>query len=344
MALKLFARNKQTAVKTSAKKANGRAKPAVQAPELPDFEAAPREAPEADPLKKLIKQERLNVILKDEAMWRDKPGGKSAIAEAQRVMERRMALVPAGNVALAATLSAQPGAAEEEYEIEPFLLDVHCVTNARYQHFVDDSGYDNLDFWPEEIWPHLIELKDLTGDPGPRFWRHGRHDTRLSDHPVVGVSWYEAQAFALWIGQRLPSDAEWQMASSWHINSSADLLRRFPWGDAMDNKRCNVWSSRHHGTVPVNEYPRGAAPNQVLQLIGNVWEWTNTEYNITDDQGRPIVGEMPMHAVRGGAFDTYFETQSTSHFRTGQIALARNHNTGIRCAMDIQDAGWINGV
>lgn len=343
MALKLFARNKKSAVKTPTKKGVGRAKSAVPAPELPDFEAAPREAPEADPLKKLIKQERLNIILKDEAMWRDKPGSKSAIAEAQRVMERRMALVPAGNVSLATTLSAQPGMPEEDLEVDPFLLDVHCVTNARYQHFVDDEGYDNLDFWPEEIWPHLIELKDITGEPGPRFWRHGRHDARVSDHPVVGVSWYEAQAFALWIGQRLPTDAEWQMASSWHINSSADLLRRFPWGDAMDNKRCNAWSARHGKTVPVNEYPRGAAPNQVLQLIGNVWEWTNTEYNITDDQGRPIVGEMPMHAVRGGAFDTYFETQTTSHFRTGQIALARNHNTGIRCAMDIQEAGWING-
>ena len=48
--------------------------------------------------------------------------------------------------------------------------------------------------------------------------------------------------------------------------------------------------------------------------------------------------------IRGGAFDTYFETQATSQFRTGQIALARTHNTGIRCAMDIQEAAWINGT
>ena len=111
----------------------------------------------------------------------------------------------------------------------------------------------------------------------------------------------------------------------------------------MDNTRCNVWSSRRACTVPVDEYPQGAAPNQVRQLVGNIWEWTDTEYAITDDEGRPIVGEMPMHVTRGGAFDTYFETQATNYFRTGQLALARSHNTGFRCAMDLGEASWMNG-
>ena len=164
----------------------------------------------------------------------------------------------------------------------------------------------------------------------------------MSDHPVVGISWYEAQAYALWIGQRLPTEPEWQMATSWHINSSADLMRRFPWGDAMDRNRCNVWSSQIGAPVPANAYPEGAAPNQVLQLVGNVWEWTDSEYSITDDSDRPIVGEMPMHVIRGGAFDTYFDIQASSQFRTGQIALARTFNTGFRCAMDLADASWIN--
>ncbi|RME37119.1 MAG: hypothetical protein D6788_10150, partial [Planctomycetota bacterium] len=259
-------------------------------------------------------------------------------------LEREMALVPAGSVSLCETLTAQPGSPERDVEVQSFLLDVCCVTNAQFQRFVDDGGYEALDFWPEEIWPHLIELKDLTGHPAPRFWRNGRHNANLADHPVVGVSWYEAQAYALWAGKRLPTEAEWQMAASWHINSSADLLRRFPWGDSMDNTRCNIWSSRRGGTVPVHAYPEGAAPNQVLQLIGNVWEWTDSEYNVTDDEGRPIVGEMPMHVVRGGAFDTYFETQATNHFRTGQIALARTRNTGFRCALDLSEASWIGGA
>ena len=166
----------------------------------------------------------------------------------------------------------------------------------------------------------------------------------LSEHPIVGISWYEAQAFALWIGQRLPTEAEWQMAACWHINSSADLMRRFPWGDAMDNTRCNIWSSRRRETAKVAEYPKGTAPNHVLQLVGNVWEWTDSEYSITDDEDRPIFGEMPMQVIRGGAYDTYFETQATAQFRTGQITLARAHNCGFRCAIDLDQAGWINGA
>ena len=110
----------------------------------------------------------------------------------------------------------------------------------------------------------------------------------------------------------------------------------------MNNSRCNIWSSHIHRTVAVDSYTQGAAPNHVLQLVGNVWEWTDTEYNISDEQGRPIVGEMPMHVVRGAAFDTYFESQASSGFRTGQIALARSYNTGFRCAMDLSDATWLN--
>jgi len=166
---------------------------------------------------------------------------------------------------------------------------------------------------------------------------------RLAEHPVVGISWYEAQAYALWAGQRLPTEPEWQMAASWHINSSTDMMRRFPWGDAMDKVKCNIWCSRITTPVPVDKYPNGAAPNHVLQLMGNVWEWTDSEFSVVDDRGNPIVGEMPMHAIRGGAFDTYFELQATSDFRTGQIALARSHNTGFRCAMNLNDASWING-
>jgi iron(II)-dependent oxidoreductase len=309
----------------------------------PDFNPAPKDLPDEDPLAQLLQQGRYSTILQDETQWASHPGGEAIVDKAKEELESRMALVPAGSVAIVKTLSAQPGMPEEDVEVEPFLLDVHCVTNARFQKFVDAGGYDALEFWPEEIWPHLIELKDLTGEPGPRYWRHGRHDARLTDHPVVGISWYEAQAYALWIGQRLPTEPEWQMAASWHINSSADLLRRFPWGDAMDNMRCNIWSSRRGSTVPVTEYPKGAAPNHVLQLVGNVWEWTDTEYNINDDNGRQILGEMPMHVIRGGAFDTYFETQTTSQFRTGQITLARTHNVGFRCAMDLERASWING-
>ena len=265
------------------------------------------------------------------------------VEQAVHELERRMALVPAGSVAIPLTLTDQPGAPDEDVDVEPFLLGVHTVTNAEFQKFVDDGGYEKLEYWPEDIWPHLIEFKDLTDCQSPAYWWDGRHDQRLADHPVVGVSWLEAQAYALWIGQRLPTEAEWQVAASWGIKSTVDIHRRFPWGDTTDNTRCNIWSTRLGCTAPVSAFPTGAAPNQVLQLVGNVWEWTTAEYTVTDYEGRPILAEMIMQVVRGGAFDTYFETQATSQFRTGLLALARTHNTGFRCAMDLHLATWING-
>ena len=342
MALKLFSRGK-----SDSQVATRRVKrtESVRSPSPADssYEPAPRETFDNDPLLRAFQQGRYSTILREKAKWRQNAEGSAIIERAVLDLERTMALVPAGSVTVPRTLAAQPGAPEEESDVEPFLLDVHCVTHARFQKFVDAGGYDALEFWPEEIWPHLIELKDLTDQPGPRLWQNGRHNTVLAKHPVAGISWFEAQAFALWIGQRLPTETEWQMAASWHIKSSTDLMRRFPWGDAMDNRRCNIWSSRHGRTVPVDEYASGTAPNQVCQLVGNVWEWTDSEFTVVDEANRPIVGEMPMHVIRGGAFDTYFETQATNYFRSGQIALARAYNTGFRCAMDLSDASWMNG-
>ncbi len=351
MAIKLFSRKKAGEESASAVTRRGAAVPSSRkrgaAPPprslcTDDFVPAAKSPIEQDPLKQLFQQHRFAVIVKNAEKWRSHPEGEAIIRDSKQALEQVTSIVPAGSVSFPQTLTAQPGSSEDDIEVPPFLLNIHAVTNAEFQQFVDADGYDDLDYWPEDIWPHLIEFKDLAGRPGPRYWREGRHDARLGDHPVVGISWYEASAYAKWVGRRLPSEAEWQMAASWHINSSADLLRRFPWGDAMDNMRCNIWSSRHSSTVPVTDYPNGAAPNHVLQLIGNVWEWSSTAYDAFDDEGRQIIAEMPMQVVRGGAFDTYFETQATSQFRTGQITLARTHNLGLRCAMDLDQATWLD--
>ncbi|MHC5109939.1 MAG: formylglycine-generating enzyme family protein [Planctomycetota bacterium] len=306
-----------------------------------EFIPAVRNPPEQDQLKRMMQLKRYAHVLQNRQQWANHPHADMYFEQATRQLEQSFALVPAGSVTLARTLTGQPGSEEVDYEVDPFLLCVHQVTNAQFQEFVDADGYDDLDYWPEDIWPHLIEFKDATGKPGPRFWRDGRHNANLADHPVTGVSWYEANAYAIWVGLRLPTEPEWQMACSWHINSTADLLRRYPWGDAMDNQRCNIWSSRVGAPVAVHEYPEGAAPNHVLQLVGNVWEWLGSDFEMYDDEGRQIIAEMPMKGIRGGAFDTYFETQLVSDFRTGQITLARVHNVGFRCAMDLSSAAWL---
>ncbi len=156
---------------------------------------------------------------------------------------------------------------------------------------------------------------------------------------MTGVCYYEAAAYARWSGYRLPTEAEWQMAASWRIRSPADVLRRYPWGDALDVRCCNIWATGVGVTVPVTAYEAGAAPNGVLQLVGNVWEWTSSDFQITDDEGHTLVGDMLMKSIRGGAYDTYFPAQAASSFRTGMASLNRMHNTGFRCALDLNAVG-----
>jgi len=307
-------------------------------PPSADYEPAPPTPRPDDALERLLYQQRFAAIARDRQRWSAHPKGDEFWKQACDALEESLALVPAGSAAIAQTLNDAPQNPPMDVAVEPFYLAVHTVTNTAFQHFVDDNAYENLVLWPEEIWPHLIEFRDLTDCPGPRYWREGRHDLRRANYPVVGVGWYEALAYAKWAGLRLPTEAEWQMAASWRIKSSADLLRRFPWGDAMDCRRCNLWNSGVGTTAPVDAYPNGVAPNNVFQLIGNVWEWVSSDFNILDDESRPIVGEIPMKGVRGGAFDTYFESQATSVFRTGQISLARTYNLGMRCALSLSDA------
>jgi iron(II)-dependent oxidoreductase len=329
MPLKVFSRKKQ------ARPAPVESTVLVQPNPRPDYQPANVEEPEPDPLQRLYQQHRFAVLIGQGDRGANQPQYARLCAQAERALEEDVALVPAGLATLSATLIDEPGAPETEVEVAPFLISIHPVTNARFQQFVDAGCYDDPDLWPEEIWPHLIELRDLTGNPGPRFWRNGRHERSLGNCPVVGVSWYEAKAYAKWVGLRLPAEPEWQMAASWRIRSEADVFRRFPWGDAMNYQRCNLWGTGLGRAAAVDDFPEGAAPNGVRQLIGNVWEWTGSELELTDAQARTILGEMPLKAIRGGAFDTYFDTQATSNFRTGQILLARTHNLGFRCALNV---------
>lgn len=304
-----------------------------------DFVPAARPKPAADPLEQMLRAGRLGLIVHHNEAWISHPHLQTFLGQAVRAIDERFALVPAGTASIPLTICDQPGQPEVECEVGPFLLARCAVTNAEYQCFVDDDGYANLEFWPEEIWPLLIGFKDQTAEPGPRYWQNGRHDRRLADHPVVGISFCEAAAYALWAGYRLPTEAEWQMAAGWRLRSVVSAHRRYPWGDSLDRQRCNIWASGHGGTLPVNDCAGGAAPNGALQLTGNVWEWTSSDFLCADRDGRPVVGDTLMKSVRGGAFDTYFPAQATSTFRTGQSCVARCHNVGFRCAMDLIQRG-----
>ncbi|MBX3396272.1 MAG: formylglycine-generating enzyme family protein [Phycisphaerae bacterium] len=328
MALQLFSK------KPVEPKVRPRPRPRLAEPDA--FIPADRIELQADPLHQAMQLERYAYLIINRSEFKEHPDVDKLCLQACERIDDSFALVPEGFATIPRTLHDSPGAEEDTFETTPFLLGKHCVTNAQYQKFVEAGGYEQLELWPKELWPHLIDFKDLTECPGPRYWRHGRPSKKLMDHPVVGVCQFEAAAYARWAGFRLPTEAEWQMAATWRIRSVANTMRRYPWGDALDINRCNIWATGQGRTVPVDEYQPGAAPNGVLQLIGNVWEWTASDFEVTDHTGGPVVGDMHMATIRGGAYDTYFQMQATSVFRTGLVSLARAHNVGFRLAWNLR--------
>ncbi|MCB9857625.1 MAG: formylglycine-generating enzyme family protein [Phycisphaerales bacterium] len=329
MALNLF--KKRARPGPDSKPAQARPAPVAEK----HFDPAPPTEIPSDPLEACVALKRYGYLLAQREAWRGQHSAERACAEAADRIDDLFAIVPEGFASLPKTVNDYPGCPESSVETKTFLLARYPVTNDEFQRFVDAGGYDDMDLWPREIWPHLIDFRDQTDHSGPRFWRNGRHCRTMATHPVVGICFYEAQAYATWAGYRLPSEAEWQMAATWRIRSAANTMRRFPWGDALDTQRCNIWLSGVGKTMPVDAYPDGCAPNQVAQLVGNVWEWMADEYIVTDDNGNPVVSDMRMSSIRGGAFDTYFSSQATGTFRTGLVSMARVHNAGFRCALDV---------
>ncbi len=270
-------------------------------------------------------------------------------------LKQGMALVPDGEVLLGEVDDGWSDSAAEEslntskgrlIRVEHFFLDRYPVTNEQYQAFVLAGGYEQLNLWDESIWPAILDFVDSTGHPGPCFWQQGRYPPGLQRHPVVGVCWFEAMAFARWVGKRLPTDAEWVKAASWPVSLSATnrIQRRYPWGDLMEIQRANLWGSGTKRTVPVDAYPDGVSVGGVYQLIGNVWEWTRGDFRGLNGVEGEMFFDQPMKSLRGGAFDTYFDNQATCQFCSGEAAIARKHNIGFRCALSICDLLLARGL
>ena len=261
-------------------------------------------------------------------------------AQAHDELERAMALIPAGTMELDTREPAANDATEDRlHPVEALYLDRWPVTNRQFRRFVASGGYDMQPLWDAEVWPAVKGFVDLTGAPGPRFWRSGQYASGEDDHPVVGICWQESAAYARWVGKRLPSEAEWLKAAAWPIalGQGRHRQRRFPWGDTMDHGRCNVWGSGPCRTASVTQFSSGVSAGGVYQLIGNVWEWTSGDFEAVDADGTLLELPTPMKSIRGGAFDTYFDQQATCQFRSGENLLARKHNIGFRCALSVCD-------
>ena len=176
-----------------------------------------------------------------------------------------MVVVPGGRIGLAYPLGQAPTA-----QVDDFLIDQHEVTNEEYKKFVDAEGYQKREFWKQPFvrdghivpWEDAVPLfHDATGRPGPATWERGDYPKRREKYPVAGVSWYEAAAYAEFIGKSLPTAYHWRLASQSAVYSP--LITRGS-------------NFRRDGTQPVGS--EGALSGfGTTDMAGNVKEWCLNE-------------------------------------------------------------------
>jgi iron(II)-dependent oxidoreductase len=131
--------------------------------------------------------------------------------------------------------------------------------------------------------------------------------------PVQHVCWFEADAYARWAGRRLPTEAEWEKAASW--DAATATKRRFPWGDdAPTDAHANLGQTRYHPS-PAGSFPAGASPSGVLQMVGDVWEWTSTEFT-----GYPGFRSFPYKEYSEVFFDQGYKVLRGGCWATDQLA------------------------
>ncbi|MFF9148600.1 ergothioneine biosynthesis protein EgtB [Streptomyces sp. NPDC014861] len=194
-------------------------------------------------------------------------------------------LVPGGPFTMGT--SDEPWALDNERPahtrtVAAFHLDTAPVTNGSYLAFMADGGYTDRRWWHPEGWNQIREH----GVVAPLFWhqeagrwlrrRFGVTEPVPEDEPVVHVSWYEADAYARWAGRRLPTEAEWEKAA--RHDPVSGRSRRYPWGDADPGPDHANLGQRHLRPARAGSYPAGASPLGVRQLIGDVWEWTSSDF------------------------------------------------------------------
>jgi iron(II)-dependent oxidoreductase len=155
---------------------------------------------------------------------------------------------------------------------------------------------------------------------------------------VQHVCWYEADAYARWSGKRLPTEAEWEKAASW--DAPAGRKRRYPWGDeSPDHDRANL-GQRRFGPDPVGSHPRGVSAYGCHQMLGDVWEWTASDFepypgfvSFPYREYSEVFFGPEYKVLRGGSWATH-PRAVRSTFRNWDYPIRRQIFAGFRCARD----------
>lgn len=172
---------------------------------------------------------------------------------------------------------------EHKVHLNDYKIDAFPVTNKQYLEFIDDGGYETYKYWLSDGW-EKVKKNEWNA---PMYWEKSNGDWMMRDflglrkinpkEPVCHVSYYEADAFCKWVGKRLPTEAEWEKAACW--NESKQQKTIFPWGnDQPTENRANLLESYQWGCTEIGTHPEGASHYGCHQMIGDVWEWTSSEF------------------------------------------------------------------
>jgi gamma-glutamyl hercynylcysteine S-oxide synthase len=229
-------------------------------------------------------------------------------------------------------------------DVAPFWIDVHPVTNRDFLAFIAAGGYATPEHWSEAGRRWLKE----TGASAPKHWGHrdGTWTTRSMDrsgpvdptHPVCHVCWYEAEAFASFAGKRLPTEIEWEAAASW--DPATGTARTYPWGETPPDRGLANVDQLAFGTAPVGSYAANVSPIGCSGMIGDVWEWTSSDFGPWpgfesfpySEYSEAFFG--PEYKVlRGGSWATRPGAVRNT-FRNWDYPIRRQIFSGFRCARD----------
>ena len=228
-------------------------------------------------------------------------------------IEPQMMLISAGSFMMgsdAGSLDEQP---VHEVYLDDFYMDTYEVTNALYKACVDDGS--------------CISPIEIRSETHPVYYGN----PEFLNYPVIFVDWNMATSYCLWLGKRLPTEAEWEKAARGMDN------RPYPWGKEFDLIYAN-YAKKTGDTQEVGLYEIGKSPYGIYDMAGNVWEWVADLYQENYYEGSPLSNPLgpqvgDYHVMRGGSWFNYNEHMRVSN-REGYPATYADINIGFRCARD----------